>query len=201
MSKKAIAHLSLDPRFKELIEETKIRKQTRDSDVYANLVRAIVYQQLSGKAAGTIHGRFLDLFKDRYPHAKKLVQLDVEQLRVVGLSYQKAGYVQNVAQFWIDERLKSMDWKKLSDDKVIELLTQIKGVGVWSAQMILMFTLKRPDIFPIGDLGIRNAIIRKYCLRSKGKALDKRLLKIAEAWRPYRTLACVYLWSWLDNKG
>jgi len=199
VSKKAIAHLSLDPRFKTLIDETKLRKQTRDGDVYANLIRAIVYQQLSGKAAGTIHGRFLDLFKDQYPNAKKLVRMDVEQLRAVGLSYQKANYIKNVAQFWLDQRLKSMDWKKLSDDEAVELLTQIKGVGVWSAQMILMFTLKRPDVFPIGDLGIRNAIIKKYRLRSSGKALEKRILKIAEPWRPYRTLACVFLWSWLDS--
>ena len=199
MSKKAKAHLSLDPKFKEIIDETKIRRQRRDGDVYRALIRAIVYQQLSGKAAGTIYGRFLELFDTGYPDAETLIDFDVETLRSAGLSYQKGGYIQNVARFWTQNQLAETEWKKLSDEDVIELLTQIKGVGDWTAQIILMFTLKRPDVFPIGDLGIRNAIIKKYRLRSKGKALEKRILKISNAWQPYRTLACVYLWSYLDN--
>lgn len=199
MSKKAKAHLCLDPRFKEIIESTTLRRRVHSGDVYATLVRTIIYQQLSGKAAGTIHGRFLELFDEGYPEPRQLVRLKAATLRKVGLSYQKGGYVQNVARFWIDHQADETDWKQLSEDEIIAFLTQIKGVGVWSVQMLLMFTLKRPDVFPIGDLGVRNAVVKKYRLRSKGKALDKRILKIAERWRPYRTLASLYLWSWLDN--
>ena len=101
---------------------------------------------------------------------------------------------------WMQERLVDTDWKKLSDDQIVDLLTQIKGVGQWSAQMILMFTLSRPDVFPIDDLGIRNAIVKCYRLRSKDKSLERRLMKIAEPWRPFRTLACCYLWRWYDGQ-
>lgn len=201
MSKKGREHLCRDSVFAAIIDGTTIRRRRSDGDVYSALIRTIVYQQLSGKAANTIHGRFLDLFDDRYPHAEQLTQLDTTQLRGVGLSGQKSRYVQNVAQFWLDQQLTQSDWKKLSDQQVLELLTKIKGVGNWSAQMILMFTLNRPDVFPIDDLGIRNAIIKAYRLRSKGKALEKRLTRIAEAWRPYRTLACCYLWRWYDAQS
>ena len=195
----AKAHLSQDPVFREIIETTKLRRRTTDGDIYAALVRTIIFQQLSGKAATTIYLRFLELFKDAYPHPAKVVRLKQEQLGAVGLSRQKSAYVQNVATYWMDNQLKATCWEKLPDDDVVELLTQIKGVGTWSAQMILMFTLKRPDVFPLNDLGIRNAIIKRYRLRSKGKTLDDRILQIAESWRPYRTLACQYLWRSLDK--
>ncbi len=199
MSKKAIAHLSQDPLFKEIIEVTKISRSKSDGDAYTSLIRAIVYQQLSGKAAGTIHERFLALFKNGYPEAKHLIRFSEEELRAVGLSRQKGSYIQNVANFWIDNKLKNTDWKKLSDDEIIEMLTEIKGVGVWTVQMLLMSTLKRPDVFPTNDLGINNAIIKRYRLRSKGKQLTKRILKISEAWSPYRSTACLYLWRWIDD--
>ena len=201
MSKKGRDHLSRDPVFAKIIEATTIERRRSDGDVYASLIRTIVYQQLSGKAAMTIHGRFLDLFSDGYPHSTQLIRLNATKLRSAGLSGQKSQYVQNVANFWQDEQLEGTDWNKLSDEQIIQMLTRIKGVGQWSAQMILMFTLNRPDVFPMDDLGIRNAIIKSYRLRSKGKSLEKRLLKIAEPWRPYRTLACRYLWRWYDAKS
>lgn len=199
MSKKAKAHLSQDPVFREIVETKKLRRHTSDGDIYVALVRTIIFQQLSGKAATTIYLRFLELFKDAYPHPAKVVRLKREQLSAVGLSRQKTVYVQNVATYWLENQGEAICWEALPDDDVVELLTQIKGVGTWTAQMILMFTLKRPDVFPINDLGIRNAIIKRYRLRSKGKALDNRLFQIAESWRPYRTLACRYLWRWLDG--
>lgn len=197
---KALKHLRQDERFAEIIEATKLRRRTHDPDVYRSLLRAIVFQQLSGKAAATIHGRFLELFEDEYPHAKQLVKFNAKTLRAAGLSGQKSTYLKNVAQFWLDQNLAQVEWKSWTDDEIIDELTSIKGVGTWTVQMLLMSTLKRPDVFPMGDLGIRNAIIKKYRLRSKGKALDRRLLQIAKHWRPYRTKACLYLWSWLDNQ-
>jgi len=201
MSKKAIAHLSQDPLFKEIIETTKIKRSKSDGDAYAALIRAIVYQQLSGKAAGTIHGRFLGLFKSGYPEAKRLIRFSEAELRAVGLSRQKGSYIQNVANFWIDNKLEKTNWKQLSDIEIIDMLTEIKGVGVWTVQMLLMSTLKRPDVFPTNDLGINNAIIKRYRLRSKGKQLSKRILKISEAWSPYRSIACLYLWRWIDEQN
>lgn len=199
MSKKAKAHLSQDPRFREIVANTKLKRSASDGDVYAALLRTIVFQQLSGKAANTIHVRFLKLFQNGYPHADELLCLSQTELTNVGLSRQKSGYVQNVAKYWTDHQLFQTEWKALPDDEIVERLTAIKGVGLWSSQMILMFTLNRPDVFPVNDLGIRNAIIKRYRLRSRGKTLEKRLIQIAEPWRPYRTLACRYLWLWIDE--
>lgn len=200
VSKKAVAHLERDTRFREIIKSTKLKRRPSDGDVYSMLVRTIIYQQLSGKAAATIHARFLQLFKDGYPHAAELAKMKTGALRNVGLSGQKSDYVRNVAKFWIAQQLDHQcDWRHLTDEEIIAILTKIKGVGTWSVQMILMFTLKRPDVFPLNDLGIRNAMVKRYRLRSKGRKLDDRLTTIAYAWRPYRTLACLYLWQWLDN--
>ncbi len=122
-----------------------------------------------------------------------------EELRAVGLSRQKAAYVQNVAQFWLDHKLENKDWDLVSNEAVLEELTQIKGVGTWTAQMLLMFTLRRKDVFPVDDMGIQKAIVKRYRLRSKGKKLKERMLQISKAWSPYRTLACRYLWIWIDK--
>lgn len=205
MSKKAIAHLSNDQLFQKVIEETPPLKRVPKQDVYESLISSIVSQQLSVKAAATIHGRFIALFADAYPDAEQLLSMKQEQLRAVGLSRQKASYIQNVAKFFREEKLLDQNWKNYSDEEVIAKLTQIKGVGKWTVQMILMFSLKRPDVFPIDDLGIRNAMMRLYELegvypkdRKGQKALYARLSEIALAWSPYRTLACRYLWKWLS---
>jgi DNA-3-methyladenine glycosylase II len=199
VSRKAKSHLSRDPKLAQIISVTKLRPRQHDGDIYRALLRSIIYQQLSGKAAATIHKRFLDLFPDGYPHASQLVTHRDDQLREAGLSRQKSGYLRNVASHWMKEDLDEVNWSQLSDEQILTRLTAIKGVGTWTVQMLLMFNLKRPDVFPLGDLGIRNAVIKKYRLRSKGKSLDRRLLRIAEPWRPYRTLASLYLWSWLDG--
>ena len=206
MSKKAIAHLSKDSKFKEIIECTKLKRSSKDSNVCENLIRSITSQQLSVKAAATIHGRFLDLFKDRYPDPKVLLKMDLETLRSAGLSRQKSTYVQNVADFFLKEKLlHHTGWSKKSDAEIIQQLTEIKGVGKWTVQMILMFTLKRADVFPIDDLGIQNAMIKLYQLegqyskdRKGQKALRAKLLELSAPWSPYRTLACRYLWRWGD---
>lgn len=193
------AHLSADPVLKELSTRFVLPPFERDADVYKQLLSAIVYQQLSGKAASTIYNRFLALFPDGQALPALLLAIEDERLRACGLSRQKAGYLRNVATFFLENDLLEYDWSKLEEEAVIQLLTQIKGVGRWTVEMILMFTLKRPDVLPLDDLGIQQAIQGLYHLTEKGKALKQRMIEIAEPWRPYRTYACVYLWRWKDT--
>jgi len=192
-------HLSQDPVLKKLIETLDIPMLSSQGDLYEDLIRSIVSQQLSVKVASTIYRRFLDLFTDGHAYPEEVIALDLPSLRAVGLSRQKASYIQNVADFFVREKLEQKDWSVLKDEEILEYLTQIKGVGIWTVQMILMFTLERPDVFPLGDLGIRNTMIRLYEVEENGKQLKPKLLEIAELWRPYRTLACRYLWQWKDG--
>lgn len=200
ISTEAKAHLSKDPRLKKLLDTLDVQIPVTDQDVYFYLIRSIVFQQLSGKAASTIFGRFLELFPDGYPYPDDILALDIPELRAVGLSKQKASYIQNVAEFFKIHQLEKKDWNALSDEEIITFLTQIKGVGKWTVQMILMTTLQRADVFPTNDLGIQKGIQRLYGLEEKGKALINRMNEIAGPWRPYRSIACFYLWRSLDAK-
>jgi DNA-3-methyladenine glycosylase II len=195
--KKAIKqHLNRDKRLAELIKTIELPQSNPDGDVYFALTRSIVSQQLSTKAAATIYGRFLDLFDNRYPDIETVLNFSIEELRAVGLSRQKASYIQNVATFF--QRKAAVDWLKLSDDEIIDQLTEIKGVGKWTVEMILIFTLERLDVLPLGDLAIRNRMIQLYEVTITGRALKPELTEIAESWRPYRSVACRYLWAWGD---
>jgi len=191
-------HLSNDERLRPLVAAIQPAASQSAGDLYAELVESIIYQQLSIKAAATIHKRFLGLFPEGYPAPEALVKLDTELLRGVGLSYQKANYVRNVAEFFMAENLIGYNWDDHEDEEILRRLTQIKGVGRWTVEMILMFTLKRPDVFPMDDLGVQNSMIKLYGLTETGKALRQRMMEIAETWRPYRSWACVYLWRWKD---
>ena len=162
------------------------------------LVGAIVSQQLSTKAAATIFGRFVALFPDGHIHPEKIHALDDSVLRGVGLSGQKVGYLRDLCARIADGRLQLDELEALDDELVIERLTSVKGFGRWTAEMFLMFRLHRPDVLPVGDLGIVNAIQRLYRLRKRPDA--KRMLKLGEAWRPYRSVACWYLWQTLKNE-
>ncbi|MBI3402829.1 MAG: DNA-3-methyladenine glycosylase 2 family protein [Acidobacteria bacterium] len=165
-------------------------------DHLSALVGAIVSQQLSTKAAATIFGRFVALFPDGHiPHAEAIAARSDAELRGVGLSGQKVGYMRDLAARVIDGRLQLDELDVLADEEVIERLTAVKGFGRWTAEMFLMFRLHRPDVLPAGDLGIVNAIHRLYGLRKKPDA--KRILKMGEAWRPYRSVASWYLWQTL----
>lgn len=185
---------------KPLVERLEFPALPEGRDPYFDLVRTIVFQQLSVKAADTIFERFRSLFEDRWPHPEQLLQLDVELLRSAGLSKQKAGYVKNVATFFLEEDLLSFNWQEHGEDSLLELLTRIKGVGRWTAEMILMFTLNRPDVFPLDDLGIQTAMTRLYGISKASADWKDQMIRIAEAWRPYRTYASRYLWQFLDNK-
>ena len=157
------------------------------------LTRAIVGQQLSSKAAATIFSRFSALFPGGVITAPALDALRDGALRGVGLSGQKLGYMRDLSARIIDGRLKLDQLDALHDEDVIERLTTVKGFGRWTAEMFLMFRLERPDVLPVADLGIMNAIQKLYRLRKRPN--PKRILQIGEPWRPYRSVACWYLWQ------
>ena len=158
------------------------------------LAGSIVSQQLSTKAAATIFGRFLALFPEGAPlSAPAIVALDDATLRGVGLSGQKVRYLRDLSERIIDGRLQLDAIESLEDEAVIERLTEVQGFGRWTAEMFLMFRLHRPDVLPVGDLGIVNAVQRLYGLRKRPD--PKRLMKLGEPWRPYRSVACWYLWQ------
>lgn len=195
---KAILHLSKDKELKVLIDNITLPERSPSKDVYTGLIRSIVSQQLSVKAANTIHGRFLNLFKDGYPNAAELQKLELSHLRGAGLSGQKSNYVKNVASFFVENELFDRNWTQDENYEIIALLTQIKGVGKWTVQMILMFVLSREDVFPILDLGIQQGIKEVYGLTEEKKELMARMEEIAEPWKPFRSIACLYLWAAKD---
>jgi DNA-3-methyladenine glycosylase II len=197
--------LSQDPVLLKLINEilpkVEMTASTQAStDIYFALLDSIVSQQLSVKAADTIFKRFLNLFPNQYPTAQLLIEMPTEQLRIAGLSYQKAGYLKNTAAFFSENDLDHASLQTFSDEEIIKLLTQIKGVGQWTVEMLLMFVMNRPDVFPYDDLVVRNNVVRLYEVEGKGAELKKKILTIAEQWRPYRTIACKYIWRWKDQK-
>jgi DNA-3-methyladenine glycosylase II len=199
-SHEAIEYLRQDKHLGPLLSQVDVPDFTPSGRVYFNLLESIVSQQLSIKVADVIFHRFLALFPDNYPHPEQVLGVSVEQLRSVGLSNQKAGYLQNVARFAMENDLESIEWHNKSDLEIISHLTQIKGVGVWTVQMLLMFTLGRPDVFPVDDLGIQQAMQRLFNIEEQNqRLLKKQMLDLAEPWRPYRTIACRYLWRWKDQ--
>ena len=194
----ALKHLSKDKKLKHYIDKITLPPRNPSSDVYSGLISSIVSQQLSIKAAATIHGRFLDLFANNYPDADALLTFTDQELRSVGLSGQKTKYVRNVANFFQEKSLFKQDWSVYTDEEIIKLLTEIKGVGRWTVEMILMFVLKRPDVLPVLDLGIQQGMIQVYNLKQEKKELHAKMESIAKKWQPYRTVACLYLWAVKD---
>ncbi|MBK8444851.1 MAG: DNA-3-methyladenine glycosylase 2 family protein [Sphingobacteriales bacterium] len=170
-------------------------------DIYETLLDAIISQQLSVKAAAAIVKEFKALFGGYFPAPHLLLQHDTEFLRTAGISNQKAGYLLNIAHFWTDNNLQTFDFQQYSDDEVLQLLTQIKGVGCWTVEMILIFALYRNDVFSVGDLGIRKAVARHYEIAApiESRAFAAEAAALSESWRPYRSYACRYLWASLDN--
>lgn len=195
-----IAHLGADPVLKPLVHGIDIFQEEKVStDVYHYLLRSIVYQQLSGKSASAIHRRFIELFPEGLATPQLLLAMEESRLLGCGLSRQKAVYLRNVASFFTENNLTHFDWASLDDEGIIKCLTQIKGVGRWTVEMILMFALQRPDVLPLDDLGIQQAFQGLYQLTETGKNLKHKMIEIAEPWSPYRTYACWYLWRWKDG--
>ncbi|MCL6096122.1 MAG: DNA-3-methyladenine glycosylase [Patescibacteria group bacterium] len=170
--------------------------EDRSEYLMQQLIESIISQQLSGKAAATIYKRFLALFKNSpFPNPDEILKIDTEKLRSAGMSYSKASYIKNIAQAFKSKDLDIKILRKMSDEEVIKELTKIKGVGNWTAEMILIFTFKRDDVFSLTDAGLRRAIKNLYSIEK-----DKDVLKLAEKWKPKRSYACWYLWRSLENR-
>jgi DNA-3-methyladenine glycosylase II len=199
---RGVAHLeAADPALARVIGMVGPPAIRRDGpEPFRALVRAIVYQQLSGKAAGTIHGRFLALFEaedgSRFPEPHEVLALDDETLRGVGLSRQKTASIRDLAAYVADGRIDSARITELSDDEVIAELTRVRGIGRWTAEMYLIFNLGRPDVLPVNDLGINRAIMNIHGLGALPSAEQVRA--IGAAWRPWASIACWYLWRSTD---
>jgi DNA-3-methyladenine glycosylase II len=175
-----------------------LRQNTCTRYIFEDLVDSITSQQLSIKAAATIFGHIKDLVSSKTLVPELILTLKPEQLRACGLSWAKVAYVQDLAQKCVNGHIDLENLENLSDEEIIEHLVAVKGIGRWTAEMILMFTLVRPDVFPVDDLGIQKAMCKIYNLK-KTKTLKTRMQKIAKNWIPYRTIACKYLWRSLDN--
>jgi DNA-3-methyladenine glycosylase II len=196
----AITHLkSVDPVLARIIDVVgPCRLEARRTGThYDALVRSIVFQQLSGKAASTIHRRFTEIYPGKRPRAEHVLSTAEERLRAAGLSRQKIGYLRDLSARVADRSLPLAHLGRLSDDAIIEHLVQVKGFGRWTVQMFLMFRLGRPDVLPELDLGVQNAIQRAYGL--KKRPAPKDVLRIGEKWRPYASIASWYLWRSLEN--
>jgi DNA-3-methyladenine glycosylase II len=164
------------------------------------LIASIVSQQLSTKVAAIIFKRFIDVYKGKEPSMQALIDTPFDILRGIGLSNSKVNYVQNVAQFFISQKITDKQLYAMEPEAVIELLTQIKGVGRWTVEMLLMFSLGHEDVFAVDDLGIQQAMIKLYKIKyTTKKELQIKMLKRSMSWAPYRTYACLHLWNWKDT--
>ncbi|MFT3932317.1 MAG: DNA-3-methyladenine glycosylase 2 family protein [Chitinophagaceae bacterium] len=194
-----VEHLSKDKKLKKLIESREPFKLQQRKKVYLHLCGSIMSQQLSVKVADVIWNRFLALY-DKHPTPEQILATPFETLRGIGLSNAKATYVQNVAKFAIEHGMEWNQLKKMSDEEVTQHLIQIKGVGRWTTEMLLMFALGREDVFAVDDLGVQQAMTHIYKLDDTDKKKMKEdMLRIAKKWSPYRTYACLHLWRWKDN--
>jgi len=196
--KKAVAHLKkCDPVLRAIIERVGPCRMEFDPAEFSSLAEAIVYQQLNGKAAATIFNRFASLAGEPIT-PERILKLTDEQLRSVGLSKQKSAYLKDLAVKAAARTLNFSRLPELPDDEVIQHLTQVKGIGVWTAHMFLIFSLRRPNVLPTGDYGVQMAMKKHYGKRKL--PMPKDMEKIARAWEPYRSVACWYMWRSLDIK-
>lgn len=193
----ALKHLHKDVHLAPLIKTLPPPTWERGRDPFEALCRAIVGQQLSVKAATTIYKRFITLYGNQLT-PRKVAKTSIEKFRSVGLSNQKTGYLLDLSKKFLDGTVDPKHFSTMSDAKIREHLVAVKGIGTWTADMFLMFTLHRPDVLPTGDLGIQKAMQKLFKLKTL--PTPEKMQKLAEPWRPYRTLACRYLWDFLDNR-
>jgi len=194
---KARFHLSKDKVLKSLLSDVLPSFPPSKGDVYLDLVEAIVYQQISIKAAKSIFDRITGFFGGEIPKPDELSMVGHDELRGLGLSNQKARYLHNIAVFFDAHQYDHVDFIAMNDDEIISLLTEIKGVGVWTAQMVLIFSLARPDVFPADDYGVESAMVNLYGLvTTSKKKLINQMQSAASNWAPYRTYGTLLLWGW-----
>jgi DNA-3-methyladenine glycosylase II len=187
-----------DPVLATVIEGVTLKPIRPKQNYFEALASEIISQQLSGRVADVMEARFRALFPGvRFPDPSAVLSTTDEAIRTAGISYSKISYIKNLARATEEGALDKRRIKQLPDEDIIALLTQIKGVGRWTAEMFLMFTLGRPDVFSYGDLGLKNALIRLYKLRKSPS--PARAAQISNTWRPFRTLACRYLWASIDG--
>lgn len=193
------SHLGKDKTLKAILNkpcETLVFHQ----NIPLRLMSAIMSQQLNTRVARIIYQRFLDLYKGKEPRPAQVLATPDEALRAIGLSNAKVQYVKNVARFCKENKITDKKLLAMENEAILELLTQIKGVGRWTVEMLLMFSLGREDVFAVDDFGLQQSIIQLYQLKIKDKKkLRERMLKISASWSPYRTYACLHLWQWKDN--
>lgn len=195
-----IAHLIKDKKLAAVILQQEKYILRKRKNIHLHLCNSIMSQQLSTKVADVFQQRFLDLYGGKTPTAEAVVATPFETLRGIGLSNAKANYVLNVCRFFIEKKITDAQLHKMENEEVIAFLTQIKGVGRWTVEMILMFTLGREDVFAVDDLGIQQAVCKLYKIDpADKKAMKEKMLKVSAKWSPYRTYACKYLWGWKDN--
>lgn len=200
MSHEYLTHLSKDKKLKKLLESREPFALKKRKDIPVYLCASIMSQQLSTKVADVIYQRFLNLYEGKVPTSEQILATPATTLRSIGLSNAKVSYVHNVARFDAEYGMDHKKLHKMSNEEVITYLTQIKGVGRWTVEMLLMFALGREDVFAIDDLGIQNAMVGIYKLdKTDKKAFRTKMLTISEKWSPYRTYACLHLWRWKDN--
>lgn len=195
-----VRHLSIDPVMGDVIRKTGPVRVVRRRDVCLYVCRSIVSQQLSTKVAAVIEKRLMDLLPEGTSTPESLLSVPEKKLRSIGLSAAKSEYIHHVARYFSELSITDATFRNMEDESVIELLTAIKGVGRWTAEMTLMFALGRKDVFSIDDYGIRQSMAHAYGIdTSDTKIAKSAMLKIAEAWSPYRTYACLHLWRFRDT--
>ena len=194
-----IKHLQKDKKLAKTIGE-EIHVLKLHKNIPLRLMASIMSQQLSTKVAKVIYHRFLDLYKGKEPSPQQVLDTAPETLRAIGLSNAKVSYVHNVARFCIEHKITDKKLLAMSNEAIIEQLTTIKGVGTWTVEMLLMFTLGREDVFAVDDLGIQQAMTKLYNLdNSDKKAMKEKMIRLSSKWTPYRTYACLHLWAWKDE--
>jgi DNA-3-methyladenine glycosylase II len=192
--------LEKDKKLKKALE-FEITLPTRTKNITMSLVWSIMSQQLSIQVAKVMHARFIELFDGRFPSPEEILEVPVETIKAIGISQSKANYIHNVAEFISSRKITIARLNKMSDEEVIELLTEIKGVGRWTVEMLLIFGLGREDVFAIDDLGIQKGMIEIFKLHNLSKKeLRIKIMKLSERWSPYRSYVCLYLWKFSGFK-
>ena len=196
-----IRHLEKDAILNLVLKKANPVVEKPSVSLFEHLTRSVLAQQLSTKAAATIYGRFRNYFPGSALYPEQVLNTQVDNLRQLGLSGQKASYVHNISRYFLENDLMNVDWHRHTDDEIIERLLPIKGVGHWTIQMSLIFNLLREDVFPVDDLAIRQRMVAWYRPVGQGRVLRQNLHTIAEKWRPYRSWACRYIWAAGDMNG
>ena len=192
-------HLKKDKKFAPLLAEANHTIKKRKNTPVRVMAR-IISQQLSTKVAAIIFGRFIALFEGKEPSCEQVLECTNDQLRSIGLSQSKVHYIQNVAQFFLGHQITDKQLYAMEPEAIIDLLTQIKGVGKWTVQMLMLFSLGQEDVFAVDDLGIQQAMTRLYQIKYETKKeLHSKMITISNKWTPYRSYACLHLWQWKDQ--